>query len=841
MIRYLLRSLAVRLRAGRALFLLSLLGVALGVASVLSIQIINRNALAAFRAGLQAVSGEADLMVVGRGPSLPESTFPEVLAQPGVAAAWPIDRAAVVLADAPAVALDLVGVDLFAPARLPWQADPADLGAAIGTPGWIAISPRFAAEAGLGPGDTFEVTSGARRVRLTVGALVDFQRIAPLASRRLAVMDIARLQHLFGARGSIRQIDLRVAVGADRDRLAADLERRLGGEAAVLTPEGRSRQAAGLLGAFRLNLTALSLISLFVGAFLVYGSTQAALVRRRNEFGLLRSLGASRGQILAIVLGEVLLMSLPGVGLGLPLGWLVARANVEAVNATLSNLYLLEAIETLDLPPRLWLLAGAIGIGGACCGALLPALDLSRREPRELLAPYALHERIRSLAVPFAVAGALILWGAWFWFDAAGHRFRESGFVVGIAALVALPLFTPLALSLSCGRVRPGRFGFAYAVRSLGLQLQTTSAAVAALAVAISMLIGITVMIGSFRRTVAIWVDDTVRADIYVTSESWQRGRGGATLADDLVAALASHPGVRATDRLRQVMTTVGEHRVPVSGIDADLPLPERRFSLLGGGAEAVVRRLRLEGAVLIGEPLASKQDLRTGDSVSIHTAHGPAEFLIAGVYRDYASEFGSVTMDLRTMEEWFGPGPINNAALYLEAGRDVEATVAGLRQRFAGSPLVIRSNRGLRDRVMAIFDQTFAVTRLLQAMSLLIAASGVTLTLLVLARERIAELALYRALGAWRSQIFGVFLGKGIGMALYGLALGGLGGVALAMILIFLINRAYFGWTIALHWPWGALVRQVATILATAALASLYPALRAGRAPATELSRDDL
>ena len=841
MIHYLRRALAHRLRSGRALFLLSLFGVALGVASVLSIQIINRNALAAFRGGLEAVSGEADFSVVGRGPFLAESIFPEVLAQPGVAAAWPIDRTGVALAGDPDFVLDIVGVDLFAPARLPWQVEPSDLGTAIGTPGWIALSPALAAEVGLDTGDSFEVTSGGRRARLTVGALVDFQRVAPLASRRLAVMDIARMQHLFGSRGSIRQIDIRAADGIDRARLLADLQRRLGDEVAVVTPEQRQQQAAGLLGAFRLNLTALSLISLFVGAFLVYSATQASLVRRRNEFGLLRSLGASRGQLVTLILGEVLPMGALGVCLGLPLGWLVARSNVDTVSATLSNLYLLEAIETLELPPRLYLLAGGIGIGGALVGALIPGLEMIRREPRDLLAPFTLHERIRSLALPLALVGALLLWGSLFWFDAAGWRHRPAGFVVGIAVLIALPLSTPLLLKLLCGRVRPGGFGLAYAIRSLGLQLHTTSFAVAALAVAVSMLIGITLMIGSFRRTVAIWIDDTVRADIYITSESWRRGRSEARLSDDLVAALARQDGVRAVDRLRQVITTVEGQRIPVAGVDADLPLPERRFSFIRGDAEAAVGRLRREGSVLIGEPLAIKRDLTVGEPVSIHTAHGIVQFLIAGIYYDYASEFGSVTMDLHTMDEWFGPGPINNVALYLDEGDDIDAAVARLRERFAADPLVIRSNRDLRDRVMAIFDQTFAVTRLLQAMSLLIAASGVTLTLMVLARERVSELALYRALGAWRSQIFRVFLGKGIGMTLVGLGLGAVGGVALAMILIFFINRAYFGWTIAVHWPWAALMRQVVTILATAAVASLYPALRASRTPATELSRDDL
>jgi putative ABC transport system permease protein len=409
MIFYLMKALAVRLRSGRALFLLTVFGVALGVASVLSIQIINRNALAAFRGGMQAVSGEADFTVVGRGPSLAESIYPEVLAQPGVDAAWPIDRVGVALADERDVVLDIVGVDLFAPTRLPWKVEPADLGTALGTPGWIALSPAVAAEIGLDTGDSFEVTSGARRVGLTVGALVDFQSIAPLASRRLAVMDIARMQDLFGSRGSIRQIDVRAAEGVDVARLLADLQQRLGNEVAIVTPEQRERQAAGLLGAFRLNLTALSLISLFVGGFLVYSSTQASLVRRRNEFGLLRSLGASRGQIVTIVLGEVLLMGSLGVALGLPLGWLVARSNVDTVSATLSNLYLLEAIETLELPLWLYLLAGGIGIGGALVGALIPSLEMSRREPRDLLAPFTLHERIHNLALPLALAGAVVL------------------------------------------------------------------------------------------------------------------------------------------------------------------------------------------------------------------------------------------------------------------------------------------------------------------------------------------------------------------------------------------------------------------------------------------------
>ncbi|MFQ6673042.1 MAG: ABC transporter permease, partial [Candidatus Tectimicrobiota bacterium] len=212
----------------------------------------------------------------------------------------------------------------------------------------------------------------------------------------------------------------------------------------------------------------------------------------------------------------------------------------------------------------------------------------------------------------------------------------------------------------------------------------------------------------------------------------------------------------------------------------------------------------------------------------------------IAGVYYDY-TEGGSAAMDHRTMTHAFGPGPVNSVGLYLEPGLDAERVVDELKERFADFPLRIRSNRRLREDILAIFDQTFAVTRILQVMSLLIAVGGITLTLLVQAQEGISELALYRALGARREQIFRIYVGKGLGMGLLGLGLGSLGGIALAGILIFLINPAYFGWTIQVSWPWGALTQQATTILAAAALASLYPAVRASRTPATELSRDDL
>ena len=197
--------------------------------------------------------------------------------------------------------------------------------------------------------------------------------------------------------------------------------------------------------------------------------------------------------------------------------------------------------------------------------------------------------------------------------------------------------------------------------------------------------------------------------------------------------------------------------------------------------------------------------------------------------------------MDLATLEAAVGPGPLTHVALDLASGEDVEGTVARLRSDLAGAALVVRSNRALRSEVLAIFEQTFAVTRLLQAMALLVAVSGVALGLLVLARERSAEIALVRALGATRGQVFRVFVGRALGIALAGLVLGAAGGAGLALLLVDVINPAWFGWSIALHWPWRVLAGQAVLLLAAAVAAGFYPAARASRTPATELSRDAL
>lgn len=839
MIRYFARALAAQLHGGRALFLLAVAGVALGVGAVLSIQILNQSALGAFAGGVRALSGDAQLSLVGRGPTLPDALLPEVLAEAGVRAAYPLYRVEVALEGERGASLEIAGADLFAAARLPLDLPRAGVGDVLAVPGWVAVTPQLARERGWSRGTRLAVSLGSRRVELQVGALVDFQKVAPLASRRLAVMDLAQAQALLGAPGRVSQIDVVAAPGVEIAALARRLEARLGPGYRAVTPEQRVAEAGALLAAFRLNLTALAAVSLFVGGFLVYASVQAALTRRREELGVLRCLGATRGQVLALMLGDALLLGALGTAAGVPLGWLAARANVGAVSATLRNVYQLEGVEQVTLGPGLLVLAIALGLAGALAGALVPALDVVREDPRALLSRRAEASPGRRPA-RLAGAGAALLAAAAALALGPLRAWPYAGFGLALAVLVAAPLAAPLLLE-GAGRLpAPRRLGAGYGARDLAGHLRATAVAAGALAVAVAMLAGITVMIASFRSTVEDWLAATLRADVYVTSPSWRRGRSDAVLAPDLVARLARDPAVAHLDPLRQVTGEVGGRRVPVSGFDASAALRGGRVQLVAGGQRALWH-VADEGAALVSEPLARKQGIAPGDELEVVFPAGAARFPVAGVYRDYGSEGGGVLVDLRTLEASAGPGPLTNVALDLVPGADPEAVAARLRQALAGDAVLVRSNRTLRREVLAVFEQTFAVTRLLQAMSLVVAVAGVALALLVLARERSAEIALYRALGATRGQIFRVFLGRALGIALAGLALGGAGGAGLALLLVEVINPAWFGWSIGLRWPWRTLAEQGLLLAAVAVAAGFYPAARASGTPATELARDAL
>lgn len=841
MIRYFLKTQLATWRSSLSLYLLTLIGVSLGVASVLAIQIINRNAVSAFQGGFRAVTGETDLVVEGRWPSFSEQNFSKVMATEGVEEAWPIFRAQLQLEDSQGVLLEVMATDLTQPRMMAATSTDLDLTKILFSPGWSIVSRELARTMDWSRGETISALSGSRRLEFMVGEVVDFSERWPQASHQMIIMDIAQAQDLFEGQGEIHEISIIAAGTSSIAELAKRLSRRLDDSVQILTPEQERQRTTQLLSAFRLNLTALSLISLFVGAFLIYSSTQASLLRRRREFGLLRSLGATSGQVLRLILAEVALLAMIGLLMGIPLGYWAAKSNIATVNSTLTNIYLLEAIRSVELPAWLIALSAVIGIGSALAAASIPALDMSRKNTSALMAAFVLRERISHSARPLFIAALAVLGAAslFTWF--MGLQWKPAGFFLGIAVLLALPLAAPLTVLKICSLIPIRSFGPSYSIRGLADRLQTTAFSVASLGIAIAMLIGITLMIGSFRETVRIWLETSVVADVYVTGKAWETTGSAASIEEDVIRRLEQIPSIRSLDRIRTFSYDWNNRRILLSGVEASSTRSKNRYPLLTGASGNAFEKMRSGEGVLVSEPLARKAGVSVGDTLRFDGPLQGISLPVVGITYDYTSDSGLITMSLDKMEEAFAGSVIHSLAIYLIEDAVASEAISTIRRELSDVPLNLTSSRELRTNAMRIFDQTFAVVRILQVMSLIIAAAAITLTLVILARERVSELALYRALGAQRFQIFKIYLGKGIAISVLSSVLGILGGAMLAAILIFVINRTYFGWTIRLYFPGRALLEELLVILIASVLASLYPAFRASKTPATELTRDDL
>ena len=856
MIRLLLRAAPARFRAAPALGALPIAVIALGAGAVLSVGLLNRAALESLDASLEVLSGSADLVVAGlleEAGSVPDDAWPAVLATPGVRRAAPVLRLAGLRvgtreseASVPAWGVDIASGSFGFAAS---QEAGTRLSPGVFFAGGIVLPGPVADRLGVGVGDPVWIggsrDQGRRRPTLVAGTF------AADDARAAAFLDLAYAQALRGKAGFDR-IEVSVAEGFDVEAVRSALSVRIPGvrveESGTLRAEG-----AELFSAFRLNLLALSAVSLLVAAFLVYASVHAALAARRQEIGLYRALGASARRVGALLFGEVFLMALAGAALGIPVGALAAGASLDRVSATISNLYLLERIESLTIDPRAVFVAGLVAVLAALLGAAPEVFREASRPPVALLAPgrvSASPARRRWWRLWPPVAGtALIGVAAWALLDPGSWPARlGSGFGAAGALLVGAALLPDSVIRLAA-RFRAGQGsaqgsavgrGVLAALREPG----STGPPAAALVVAVAMLVGVTSLIGSFRATLDAWLGETLAADIYV-SRAGGPGRIAAerrALPPEVLSVTAADPDVRDRDRLRALRIRLAGRPVSVLGVDAALPDSGERFSILGDGATALAGFRA--GDVLVSEPLARRLGLQEGSQLLLPAVDGSGHSLrVAGVYRDYGNEMGAFFLDRGLMNRLYPPepgtdAPVHGTALYLREGADRAEVVTRL-ERTLGPRANVTDNATLRARALRVFDQTMAVTGLLRVFALVIAALGMGLFLWTLVRERLSEIALNRALGASPAQVAYAFLGRAFVIVGLALLIGGGAGVLLTLVLVTVVNPGWFGWTLELHWPVGALLAQSAAVLIAGLLAAILPARLASRVDGAALRQE--
>ena len=827
----LLRQVLRHARRHKLLAAMNVVSVALGVCVFLAIMIANQSANRSFEAGVELLAGKANLEV--RGP-FGETLLPILAKIPGVAAATPVVQGILTLPGHPGEYIRLLGVDPFTNPpfetfRMVWPGGaPVDIEAWLRERDSIALTREFTRKLGLKQGDILRVNANGRAADLRVRFVLQPDDPAALADIRSASMDIGWAQELLGSSGKLDSVQILLSKEADPSAVAAAARAVVPHDVVVAAPQQRSEQIGKMLSSFQLNLTALSLVSLLVGMFLIYNTVSASVLRARREIGILRAIGTSCREIRALFLGEALVFGIPGIILGILAAFPLAGFLVGAVGQSISSLY-------LAVSP--WQIAAAAmaGLASVLAGAWIPAGEATKVQVTRALHLGTAMEHYATVPRRWLAYGVLCLAGAiatsWLalqtgpallGFAAAFLVIIGFAFLVPATTSAAGKLLAPLATRFTRGTA------WRLAVRNLVRAMHRNSLTTAALMAAIAMTVGISVMIYSFRASVDTWINRTIQADLFVTLAANEVTGFQATIPDDVIAWLENHPQVDSVD-------TFHEKRVPFRGEDVFLGVIRGRvrgeLEFTGGDSEGKAQLLRAPGHVAVSESFARRHQVAAGDTLTLTAPDGPQAFRVAGVYLDYTRDQGVILIDRDNyIAHWPAPGA-HTSGVHLHDPSQADVLGAEVREKFGrDTEYAIYSNASLRQRIFEIFDQTFAVTYVLRTISVIVAILGVSLTLTTLVTEREREIGIMRAIGGSSGQVRRALVAESALIGLLASVVGLAAGACLAVVLTWVINLAFFGWTVQLRYPWDLMAWTPVWIIAAAAIAGLLPASRAAR-----------
>ncbi len=821
-------------------YILLILGVALGVAMMVSIDLANGSAGRAFQLSTDAVTGKTTHRIISGPNGLDEAIYSQLRTELGYSLAAPVVEGYLLaeqLGDQP---MRLVGIDPFAepPFRSYFNTEQSDFANGITPfltePNTVILSQALAEQYGLALGDTLHLNDGGQISVMQIVGLLD---PADEANRRalsgLIFTDIATAQEVLAQPGRLSHIDLIIEDEGAINQIAAILPAGV----TLETAAARSNAILQMAAAFELNLTALSLLALVVGMFLIYNTVTFSVVQRRKLFGILRSLGVTGRQLFTLILAEAAVLSLIGAVIGLGAGVLLGRGMVRLVSQTINDFYFVVNVQDISIPPFTLVKGLIIGLGAALLASIVPALEASRTSPQSSLRRSTIESAAKTATRWLLLVFLLMGGGGLFLLSLQGVSLIIA-FVGLFAILIGSAFLTPTLTVYLMGVISPiyGRlFGAVgrMAPRDIVRSLSRTSVAIAALMIAVAVIVGVSIMIGSFRGTVSQWLNNTLQADIYISPPTLTAGRVTGTLTDDVVATVEDWPGVDrvATAWHSDILAVDLERPIEVVAVNDDVSNGNRAYAWVDGTADDLWERLFAGEGILISEPYIIRENQPIPPPpITLMTESGPQTFPILAVFYDYSSDRGSIMISQNLYQQWWSTLPTTSVGLFVEPGKDVNVMTAELQQHFSGrTDLTIQSNQSVRNNALDIFDRTFAITAALQLLSVIVAFIGVLSALMSLQLEKTRELGVLRATGMTLRQLWQLTL---LETGLMGMTAGLVAmpvGWTLAWILINIINRRSFGWTLQMNLEPSFFLQAFLVAVIAALLAGIYPAVRLG------------
>jgi putative ABC transport system permease protein len=805
------------------------LAVMLGVALAFSVHLINASALSEFAQAARTVGGQSDLEVRAPQGRMDENLYPLIAQAPAVAAASPVlELATHALVDGQKINLRVLGMDALrlvhtTPALMP-QPDTRDDRFALFAPAQVFLN--ASARQRLGSG-TVRLQSGSQLLEVRVAGSIAG------GGPPLAVMDLGAAQDLFGP--GLSRVDVRLQPGSDRSQALAQWQASGPWPAQLLVaePADAASRVSQLSRAYRVNLTVLALVALFTGAFLVFSVLWLSVAKRAPQLALLGVLGLSGAERLRWVLAESLVLGLVGSIAGIALGTGLAALGLQLLGGDLGGGYFPGTEPRLQWSPAAALAYGALGVLAAGVGGWWPARAAQTLPPAQTLKGLGLasggkHHLGWALGL-LATSGLLAALPPIAGMALAAYAAVALMLIGGIAALPGLiDLLYPAGKRLLGQRLLP-----LLAIERAGRVRESASVAVSGVVAALSLAVALTVMVSSFRISVSQWLDSVLPADLYLRSSASTAAADTVYFEPALINAMRQLPGVARIDTLRVSQLGLDPALPPISLIARDLSEPRLSLPLIGEPLPTPPGQM----AVYVSEAVVELYGARVGEpferlNTALSGAQAP-QFFVAGIWRDYARQFGAIMIDQRNYQRISGDTRINDLAVWLAPGQDAAAVQQGLGQLLQSQgnaqSVEIASSAQIRALSLRIFDRSFAVTYWLQAVAIGIGLFGVAASFSAQVLARRKEFGLLAHLGLTRGQVLAVVAGEGLAWTAVGALAGLLLGLGVSVVLVHVINPQSFRWTMELHIP---LLRLLGLALAVM-LAGTLTAWLAGRAAA--------
>jgi len=817
--------------------LITILGVAVGVAVFLSIRLANEQTMMSFTESVDLVLGRADAVIRAEGMEFDETHFENLHVLRKQIKAYPVIEGYGIESTSGEV-VEIIGTDLLQDSGIrdfslkTKEKDLKGLLPLIMDPAGVILPEKFIPNVQFKAGSSLKFLIKGKEKELKVNAVLENKGIGKALNGNFALMDIAAAQNVFEKFGRLDRIDIQFLQPTKFDAMQKKISALLPGHLQVERPQRKSQQVEKMLRAFQYNLTALSFVALLVALYLIYNMIALSVVRRRVEIGTLRALGATPTLIAIIFFLEAGIIGAIGSIFGIGLGYYFAQFSLDAISLTVNNLYAPSYVTEINFQ---WQEMGPyflLGVILSFISALIPAWDAAKTPPTAVMrrGSYDLKLFRGSRQLNF-LAGAVILLAGFCTQLPPVRQFPYFGFLSVFLIILGLSMLSPAALlwtrnkSHNFFKNMMGGEGL-LACKNLSQNVGRNALAVSSLAIAFMMVISMSIMVHSFRQTVIVWIDQTLKADLFVRVAGGRDIDYQHTLPSDPIQKLKSISGVAAIDQFRAI--DISYNNLPVVLATGDFSVLSKFGNLIiksGLPTTELSQNMVGNDRVIVSEAFSLKHRVSVGDILNLQTLNGRTKFEVSAVYFDYSRERGYIILDRTTFLKYYKENQINSFVIYLNDKSKLNQVRKEVLKTLNEHRLIIRSNTELKKQVLEVFDKTFAITYSLEIIAILVAVLGLFNTLVSLILERKREIGILRFIGAFTRQIKRMILIEAGILGLIGSAMGLVAGVVVSYILIFVINKQSFGWTIQVHFPYIFILLLVAFSWGVSVLAGLYPA----------------